>query len=467
MIHHQRSLTASAPMRGGGLAVIAGSTAWSYADLEARVSRRVTDLRSQGLSAGQVVLVRESPALDLLVMQQALLRLGCGLLPMPVHRAQGEVERLMESASVEWLWQSRTGQDGRLEPSRLSGRVATSAAPVALLMETSGSQGGPRGVMLTPDNLRASSDLVNARLGLGPGDVWLCCLPRSHVGGLMIGDRCVRAGATIVLHEAFDTAVVAGDLERRRVTHLSLVPPMLARLLSATEGPPATLRVLLVGGQALSSTLAREAIDAGWPLHVTYGMTETASQVATSCRLLAPPTSGVIGPPLPGIGLRCEGSPERPRRIRIRGRVVMAGYANPPRLPGLGLEDGWLVTSDLGYLTRDGALAVLGRADDVLVIGGESVHPARVEERISAAPGLESAVVLGIPDHVWGYRLAVAYTGRIRPEELDRWCRNSLPGRFRPRELHQVEQLPTLASGKLDRRRIVQMLAEPENGQGR
>jgi O-succinylbenzoic acid--CoA ligase len=448
--------------------VIAGPTVWTYADLEARVSRRVRDLRSQGLSAGQVVLVREAPALDLLVMQQALRRLGCGLFPVPVHRADGEAERLAETASVEWFWRAEAVQGGRLESSGLSGRVeAGVAAPVALLVETSGSQGSPRAVMLTPGNLAASSARVNARLGLGPGDVWLCCLPRSHVGGLMIGYRCVRAGATVALHEGFDAAAVVRDLAQWRVTHLSLVPPMLARLLAAADAPPATLRVLLVGGQALSSALARQAIDAGWPLHVTYGMTETASQVATSPRLSAPPSSGLIGPPLEGIGLRCEGTPEDPGLIRIRGRVVMAGYANPGRRPGVGIDDGWLVTSDLGYLTQGGGLAVLGRADDVLVIGGESVHPARVEERMSAAPQLESAVVLGIPDEIWGYRLAVAYTGRIRPDELDRWCRTSLPDRLRPRELRRLDRMPALASGKPDRRRIMQMLAEPERAEGR
>jgi O-succinylbenzoic acid--CoA ligase len=233
---------------------------------------------------------------------------------------------------------------------------------------------------------------------------------------------------------------------------------MLARLMEVAETPPRSLRVLLVGGQALSGTLAREAIAAGWPLHVTYGMTETASQVATSSVLDGPQTEGVVGPLLRGIGVRCGGTAAVPARIQLKGAVVMAGYANPERLPGAGLEDGWLVTNDLGYLTRDGKLAVLGRADDVLVIGGESVLASRVEERMSALPGLDSIVILGVPDPIWGHRLAAVYTGSLEPEVLDRWCRQHLPGRLRPCELRRLDRLPVLDSGKPDRRAIAWML---------
>jgi O-succinylbenzoic acid--CoA ligase len=231
---------------------------------------------------------------------------------------------------------------------------------------------------------------------------------------------------------------------------------MLARLLEVREAPARWLRVLLVGGQALGSALAERAIRAGWPLRVTYGMTETASQVATSDVLAEAPEPGFAGPILPGIRVSCETGSSG--RIRVQGPVVMAGYANPERVPGDGLEDGSFVTGDLGRVSDNGCLVVLGRADDVLVIGGEAVCPRRVEEKLASAPGVESVVVVGIEHPVWGYRLVAAYTGCIGGDSLDLWCRRHLPARERPRDFRGLKQLPLLHSGKPDRRRILEMV---------
>ena len=255
---------------------------------------------------------------------------------------------------------------------------------------------------------------------------------------------------------------VAADLDRRAVTHLSLVPPMLARLLALGRPPPPSLRVLLVGGQSLSTALAGQAIAAGWPLHITYGMTETASQVATTARLLAPPTPGLVGRPLAGLTVDCPAGPAAP--LRVRGPVVMAGYANPGRRPGLGLTDGWFTTSDLARRGQDGGLCILGRADEVLVTGGVKVHPGWVESLLAGAPGVGVVAVVGVDDPVWGQRLVAFYTGEVTPAALDRWCRANLAGPERPRVFRPRAELPVLDSGKLDRRRLralAQGLAAP------
>ena len=155
-------------------------------------------------------------------------------------------------------------------PPRSRGAAVPASAhwpsPLALVVETSGSSGAPRAAMLTLGNLLTAAALSNAHLGFAPGDCWLCCLPLRHIGGLSITYRCALAGATLLLHPGFDAAAVAADLAPRAVTHLSLVPPMLARLLALGRPPPPSLRVVLVGGQSLSAPLARQAIAAGWPL---------------------------------------------------------------------------------------------------------------------------------------------------------------------------------------------------------
>jgi len=308
--------------------------------------------------------------------------------------------------------------------------------------------------MLTQGNVLASCTEVNARLGLTPGDLWLCCLPRHHVGGLVIAYRCALAGATVLLHAGFDATAVASDLARRPATHISLVPPMLARLLDLGIPPPPSLRVALIGGQALSRTLARRALDAGWPLRLTYGMTETCSQVATSGALGQMPDAGVVGPPLPGVALDCPWCDGPPRTLRVRGELVMAGYANPSRTPGLGLNRGWLTTADLACRTATGELRVFGRADEALVIGGEQVFPALVADRLTEAPGVDAAVVVGVPDPIWGHRLIGVYVGAVNSADLAAWCRVHLAGSERPQALRRLDALPLLPSGKYDLRRI-------------
>ncbi len=459
---------------GRGLALIqaAGSDdgsadpGWTYDRFAADVAALAGELRAQGLAPGQLVTVPERPAAGLVLMQHALARIGAALLPVRVAADAPGLGPLLALTGAEWGWHwdgQFVGRLTRLERVRGQGDAPPCApaqapglwlSPLALVVETSGSTGVPRAAMLTQHNLLAAAALSNRHLALQAGDCWLCCLALRHIGGLSITYRCALAGATHLLHEGFDPESVAADLERRAVTHLSLVPPMLARLLALGRTPPLSLRVLLVGGQSLSTQLAGQAIAAGWPLHVTYGMTETASQVATSGRLSVPPAAGLVGRPLAGLEVDCPGGTDGPAPLRVRGPVVMAGYANPGRRPGLGLAEGWFTTSDLARRGADGALSILGRADEVLVTGGVKVHPGWVESHLAGAPGIGAVAVVGVEDPVWGQRLVALYTGEASPAALDEWCRANLAGPQRPRAFQPRAELPVLDSGKLDRRRL-------------
>jgi O-succinylbenzoic acid--CoA ligase len=450
--------------------------------------RRASALSAAGLEAGEILLCAADDPVEILLLQHALPRLGAGLLPYAPGLAAGEIDALTAAVGAEWHC-----ADGEPRPTgqrREAAATATRDAQPALLVRTSGSGGTPKVVMLTQAQLRASAVRANAALDLRPGDQWLCCLPLHHVGGLAIGRRCALAGAAVRLVSAgdapgaanalrhrhpsrcwpeplaavpaalsgFEAAAVADTLARYPITHVSLVPAMLARLLNLLPAPPPALRVLLLGGQGLHPALGRRAAAAGWPLHVSYGMSETGSMIAVGPWLDDNIAGTRAGPPLAAVVLDCARHDEPPRRLRLRGPMVMAGYASPARLPGVGLDEGWLDTADLARLDGDGALRIFGRADELVVIGGAQVSPAAVEGRLAAAPGVDEVVVVALPHQTWGATLAACWRGPATPEGLAAWCRGALPSRERPRVLRQVHTLPLLPSGKPDRRSLIESL---------
>ncbi len=333
---------------------------------------------------------------------------------------------------------------------------------VELIIATSGSSGEPKGVMLSPANLRAATQASAARLPLAPGDAWLACLPLYHIGGMAILHRCAVGGAAVVLQQGFDAARVMENLARYAVTHLSLVPPMLERLVEAGPPPP-QLKATLVGGGDLSASLYQRARSAGWPVLPTYGLTETGSQVATLAAPEAYGQPGDVGPPLPGVAVDVV-APDAAGvgRIRVRGGIVMRGYLNPGLRPRQGLTQGAFLTADLGRLDDRGHLILLGRADDMLVSGGVNVHPAEPERLLAACPSLTEVAVTGRRDPVWGDVLVALYRGDAAPAELEAWCRERVPRHLRPRIYLRLESLPMSPQGKLDRRAL-RRLAE---GQG-
>ncbi len=326
---------------------------------------------------------------------------------------------------------------------------------IAVVIATSGSEGVPRHVMLSDASLDAAASAANRHLDLQAGDLWLDCLPLYHIGGLSILWRCTRAGAGVLLHDGFSAEAVCEALGRNPVTHLSLVPAMLTRLLDTGARPPASLRHVMVGGAALSQSLYDRATAAGWPLAPSYGMSETSAQIATHRVADGTWHEGLVGRPLGDneFSLTADG------RIRIRGPQVMAGY-----LDGGGIDaDGWLTTGDLGKIDAKGRLTVTGRADDMLISGGRNVHPLEVESCLAACPGVRDVAVTGLPDMVWGDLIVALVVGDATAQGIADWCRPRLPGAALPRRIVHLGSLPRNATGKLERsllRRLAQV-AQP------
>jgi O-succinylbenzoic acid--CoA ligase len=442
----------------------------SYGALLDRAERLACGLVGLGLRPGQVVAVVSRSALPAALLAHALPRLGCALAPFN-PRTPGPWLGALLGQTRAALVVADSGVPvppglPRLDvrqvesPAEPPAGLAAPAGPldardVHLVCATSGTGGMPRPVMLSGANLAASAAASRSRLPLGPGDRWLACLPLYHVGGLSVVYRCAEAGAEVVLHDGFDPSRVAATLARCGITHLSIVPAMLARLLEATgeRAPPSSLRHVLVGGGPLSRPLAEHARRAGWPLRPSYGLTEAASQVATLEDWPDDWQPGLVGAPLPGFEVRITGT-QGAGPIEVRGPAVTVGYANPDGIPGVGLFEGWLRTGDRGRVDAGGRLTVLGRTDDVLVTGGENVHPSEVEALLAACPGVEDAAVTGEPDPVWGERLVALFVGGAAEAEVEAWCRTHLSGAWRPRGFRRVSEIPRGVLGKIDRKAL-------------
>jgi O-succinylbenzoic acid--CoA ligase len=445
----------------------------SYLDSPAllRLAAAAADrLRSAGAQEGRTVAAVQPSGPALAVLIHAAPALGTPLLLLDPALPDAMLAALLERCAAGFVVSDRALPGWRcLPPDELLAGPAAPPPParlqpddIALMVATSGSSGEPKAVMLTAGNLAAAARASAACTPLGPGDRWLACLPLFHIGGYSILSRCALAGAAAVVHAGFDAERVWHAIRHENITHLSLVPTMLAKLLEVSRAalPAPTLRHVLVGGAALSGALAERAASAGWPLQPTYGMSETASQVATLACLPNPWRPGQVGAPLPGVeaALAADG------RLKLRGPMLMAGYANPDRTPGDGLEDGWFVTGDLAEIGADGALTILGRADDIIVSGGKKIPPQQVEDAVARCPGVAAVGVVGRPDAVWGAVVTAVYAGTVGEAELLAWCRAHVAPALWPRAALRVAVLPLLSNGKPDRRalreRVVQRQAE-------
>ncbi|TKJ16522.1 o-succinylbenzoate--CoA ligase [Blastococcus sp. CCUG 61487] len=316
-----------------------------------------------------------------------------------------------------------------------------------LVVVTSGSTGSGRGVLLSADAIRASATATLARLG-GPGS-WLLALPVSAIAGLQVLARSELAGrAAVVLAKGEPLAAAVARLPAGERRYTSMVPTQLRRFLDAEPDALRSFDAILVGGAATDPAVLDRARGSGVRVVTTYGMTETAGGCVYD------------GVPLDGVRARVTDGGD----IELGGPVLASGYRLDPEGTAAAFAGGWFRTRDAGRIEADGRLSVLGRLDDVVISGGVNVAPAAVEAVLREHPDVADAVVLGRPDPEWGQRVVAAVVptaGRVpQPTELRRWVGERLGPPSAPRQVHLLDAVPTLHTGKPDRRAVAALIPE-------
>jgi O-succinylbenzoic acid--CoA ligase len=330
--------------------------------------------------------------------------------------------------------------------------------PFALLW-TSGTSGDASAVPILSSALEASAHASVARLALTETDRWYASLSLGHVGGLALVHRAAHVGCTLLVRGRFSAEVLGELIGREGLTHASLVPTMLKLLLEvrAGESVPPTLRCLLVGGAAAGGALVPNAIEQGYPIALTYGLTEACSQVATAPPDLVGQKPGTVGPPIDGLEIRIRENGE----ICVRGGTVSPSVAD---------EEGWLATGDLGRLDGDGHLWISGRISDRIVTGGATVDPCVVEVVLEGLTGVFRAAVVGLPDDVWGETVAALIVPdpgmEADPEALMAQARDRLSTSELPRRVEFADSLPVNVNGKIDRGRVRAVFSAPRGLDG-
>ena len=344
--------------------------------------------------------------------------------------------------------------------------VETGVEEAAVLVRTSGSTGTPKATVLTIDALAASS--VSTAVALSGEGQWLLALPLQYVAGVQVLVRSLYAGtrpwvmdqSNGFTPEAF-TAAAEELTDKIRFT--SLVPTQLQRLLDSPA--PETLAVLrrfdaiLLGGAPASAELLATAHAEGLKVVTTYGSAETCGGCVYD------------GEPLDGVEVRI-GEGELEGRILLGGDTVAAGYLDAPRASKAAFfeEDGvrWYITGDLGELSDDGKLTVLGRADDVIITGGVKASAAYIQGKLEELDGVTSAFVTGVPSREWGQAVAayVAVTD-ASPAGLKGFTarREEVLGVLAPKTVFADKELPMLPNGKPDRMAMIDRLSELHQGQ--
>lgn len=345
----------------------------------------------------------------------------------------------------------------------------------AVVMFTSGTTGRSKAVPLTWENLCGSAAVSNASLNRHGEGLWQIALPLYHVGGLQMVVRSLLNANPFILYQRFDAERVLADAARRGATHISVVDKMLRDMLASSHASGVgRYECILLGGGPLNAQTLGRALAMRARVYASYGMTETASQIANS--LVTPGFTGGMSL-LEGYEARIvDAGPDGFGRLAVRGPGLFGGYLNARAAY---TADGFFLTGDTAAIAPDGMLYVKERTDDMFISGGENVYPAEIREKLLRVPGVADAYIFGAPDDTWGRRpvgfierggaaapaaggpagIAAGVAGqrartlsdRRFAQEVAQVAAPQLSRMYQPKHLFALPRFPRTGIGKVDR----------------
>jgi acyl-CoA synthetase (AMP-forming)/AMP-acid ligase II len=356
------------------------------------------------------------------------------------------------------------------QPTQPPSPFTRDAGSPKVIIHTSGTTGTPKGAARNASaaGVGALTNLLQV-VPYRRDDVVFCPAPLFHSFGLATVTFATALGATLVLPEKFDPENSLAMIEKYRATAASFVPVMIKRIVNLDDEIKArynlaTLRVVMASGSAMGEELRKAATKVfGEVLYDLYGSTEAGwVAIARPEDIATHPKS--VGKAVPGIEVEIFDKENNPAdtgetgEIHVRSEVLFEGYTSGDDEKED--KDGFMSIGDLGHLDDEGYLYIEGRADDMVVVGGENIYPAEIEEVISSLSGVDDVAVFGVPDEEYGEVLCAFVVGKSSQDAVKKACKSELASYKVPRRVEKVKELPRTSTGKVVKRELVESVED-------
>jgi acyl-CoA synthetase (AMP-forming)/AMP-acid ligase II len=469
----------------------------SYAGLQRALDRAAGRLAEIGVQEGDRVALVAANGPALIVAFVAVAARGAAAAPLNPALSVAElaaelddlgVSRLLHDGSAAAAEAGATAnvaasafglRDGQLHVDDLPGNPRQDAGTpdaLALLLHTSGTTSKPKTVPIRQRNLVASTGAVARTYGLSSEDVTMCVMPLFHVHGLVAAVLGTLSTGGTVLLPRFRPSAFWDDIARHGATWYTAVPTIHSRLLTrALElpgKPEHRLRFVRSCSAPLPTVLWRQYEEAiGVPLVEAYGMTEAAHQMASNPLPPAERRPGTVGQRT-GVEIAALDDSWLPVPVGAEGEVAVRGpsvvdhYLGNPAATAASFRDGWFRTGDVGKLSADGYLTLVGRLKELINRAGEKISPYEVEDVLLTHPAVAEAAAFPVPDEKYGEQVGVVVVLRrevseVTPRELAAHCADRLAAFKRPAQVTILPEIPKGPTGKIQRRTLAALVAAP------